>query len=117
MEKHHTLLSDVRPRTAPALELLSRAASSVGVCTVPAVPTQGTIPKGGYKKNKAKKKRLDAGRKKFYGAWMVTLGSNVLCTDDTSCSKFIGLFRLGIFAAIDHVRWANTVGDPINGQV
>ena len=43
------LLSDVRPRSAPALELLSRTESSVGVCSVPAVPTQGEIPdKGGY---------------------------------------------------------------------
>ena len=45
------ILSDVRPRSAPALELLSRAASSVGVFTVPAVPTQRAIPEEGrYKK-------------------------------------------------------------------
>ena len=38
---------------APALELLSRAVSSGGVCTVPAVPTQGAIPEeGGYLKKK-----------------------------------------------------------------
>ena len=37
--------------SAPALELLSRAASSVEVCTVPAVPTQGAIwEEGRYKK-------------------------------------------------------------------
>ena len=43
--------SDIQPRSAPALELLSRAVSSVGICTVPAVPTQGAIPEeGGYKK-------------------------------------------------------------------
>ena len=47
----YTLLSNIRPRSAPALELLSRATSSVGVCTVPAVPTQEAIPEeGGYKK-------------------------------------------------------------------
>ena len=34
-------------RSALALELLSRAESSVGVCTVPAVPTQGAIPEEG----------------------------------------------------------------------
>ena len=52
LEKHHTLLSDGRPRSAPALELLSRATSSVRVCTVTAIPTQGAIPEeGGYKKN------------------------------------------------------------------
>ena len=41
------ILSDIRPRSAPALELLSRAVSSVGVSTAAAVPTQGAIPGGG----------------------------------------------------------------------
>ena len=42
------LYYDNRPRSVPALELLSRAASSVGVyCTVPTVPTQEAIPEEG----------------------------------------------------------------------
>ena len=46
--------ADIRPRSVPALELLSRASSSVGVySTIPTVPTQGAIPEeGGYQKKK-----------------------------------------------------------------
>ena len=41
-------LPDIRPRSVPALEVLSRAASSVGVYSiVPTVPTQGAIPEEG----------------------------------------------------------------------
>ena len=41
-------ISNNRPRSVPALELLSRALSSVGVYyTVPMVPTQGAIPEEG----------------------------------------------------------------------
>ena len=44
-------LSDDRPGSVPALELISRAASSVGVMYGSTVPTQGVIPEeGGYKK-------------------------------------------------------------------
>ena len=43
--------SDIQPRSEPALELHSRAASSVGVMYRSSSPTQGAIPKeGGYKK-------------------------------------------------------------------
>ena len=41
----------------PALELQSRAESSVGVCNTLVVPTQGAIPENnGYTKKKKKKK-------------------------------------------------------------
>ena len=53
-------LPDVRPRSVPALELQSRAKSSVGNCTTSVVPTQGAIPeKGGYKKNNNNNKYLE----------------------------------------------------------
>ena len=39
----------------PALELLSRAASSVGVCTIPAGPNTGSNPGGGRILKKQKK--------------------------------------------------------------
>ena len=62
LEKHHTLLSDVRPRSAPALELvvlpcpgephISRAASSVGVMYCFSGPNRGSNPRGGRTLNK-----------------------------------------------------------------
>ena len=46
-------ISDNRPRSVPALKLLSRAASSVGIYrTIPTVPTQGAIPEEGGKEKK-----------------------------------------------------------------
>ena len=54
-EKHEDSVSDVRsrPRSAPALELISRAASNVDVMYRSSVPTTGSNPGGGriLKKN------------------------------------------------------------------
>ena len=45
----HSLSDRCKMIYISALELLSRAVSSVGVCSIPAVPTQGAIPEeGGY---------------------------------------------------------------------
>ena len=47
LEKHQTLLSDARPGSVPALELISRAASSVGVMYCIHGPNRGSNPGGG----------------------------------------------------------------------
>ena len=66
MEKHLNLLSNVRPRSAPALELvvlphsgephISRAASSIDVMYQFSGPNTGSNP-GGWIQNKKIKKR------------------------------------------------------------
>ena len=45
--KHQTLLSDDRPGSVPTLELISRAASSVGVMYRSHGPNTGSNPGGG----------------------------------------------------------------------
>ena len=47
MEKHQTPLSDDRPGSVPALELISRAVSSVGVIYRSHRPNTGSNPGGG----------------------------------------------------------------------
>ena len=50
-----TSLPDVRPRSAPALELQSRAESSVGVCTTSSGPNTVSNPEEGRVLKKEKK--------------------------------------------------------------
>ena len=54
MEKHQTLLYDTRPGSVPALELISRATSIVGVMYHIHIPNIGSSPGGGQIPKKEK---------------------------------------------------------------
>ena len=56
MEKHQTPLSDDTPGSVPALELISRAVSSVGVMYHSHGPNTGSTPGRGQKPKKTKEK-------------------------------------------------------------
>ena len=55
VEKHQTPLSDDRPGSVPALDLISRAASSVGAMYRSHGPNTGSNPGGGQIQKKGRK--------------------------------------------------------------